>query len=334
MIPRIHIHERHVLMWLLGVTIATIAAGALWLAVDQRASHKNDNTPTTHLRWMHSGQYSIIADYFDPSVMSLPDARGFSGKAWQYVSLPTPSAYEPDRTTAFLASPANAALPVLLAEKPISELIQAGVEWTMVEPTNSVSIILPVTNSVLEVTGTLCDRGILQQPVLPLAPTGTPVRGARVLVAVTGDGRVQAHDERADHENVMAVNPPHRSLQVAPLEQVEFLAHLGKAGGAGGFKPDEHALATSTNGKVQQFLIVGHINSDLAYPVFAKVGLDHRAKQILGPGNMRCGDTDEVVIHHQNPFFADGLEFLDHTCDGSVTIPSAVEGRNAAKTAT
>ncbi len=191
MIPRIHIHERHVLMWLLGVTIATIAAGALWLAVDQRASHKNDNTPTTHLRWMHSGQYSIIADYFDPSVMSLPDARGFSGKAWQYVSLPTPSAYEPDRPTAFLASPANAALPVLLAEKPISELIQAGVEWTMVEPTNSVSIILPVTNSVLEVTGTLCDRGILQQPVLPLAPTGTPVRGARVLVAVTGDGRVR-----------------------------------------------------------------------------------------------------------------------------------------------
>lgn len=190
-IPRIHVHERHVLMWLLGVTMTTIAAGALWLAVGQRVGHKSENITTTRLRWMHPNQHSLVADYFDPSVMSLPDARGFSAKAWQHFGSIIPLVYEPDRSLAFLPPLANAALPVLLAEKPISELARSGVELAIVEPTTAEPINVPVTNSVLEVGGALRDRGILQQPSLPFAPPLMPVRGARVLVAVTGDGRVR-----------------------------------------------------------------------------------------------------------------------------------------------
>lgn len=191
MIPRIHIHERHVLMWLLGLTMATIAAGALWLAVGQRTSHKPVNPPTTRLRWMHPGQASLVADYFDPSVMSLPDARGFSGPAWQRRAPATSPAYEPDRVPAFLAVAAPAALPVLLAEQPIGELAQTGIEGTTFVPAPAAPVSVPVTNSVLEVVGALRGRSILQQPALPVAPPGLAVRGARVLVAVTGDGRVR-----------------------------------------------------------------------------------------------------------------------------------------------
>ena len=189
--PRIHVHERHVLMWLLAATVVTIALGALWLAVGQRTRNKPDTGPTTRLRWMHPDQYSLIADYFDPSVMSLPDARGFSGKAWQHRAPAAPLAYAMDQPPAYLAAPANAALPVLLAEKSISDLAQAGVEGTTALPTNVVAEIVPVTNSVLAVAGVLQGRGILQQPALPVAPPGIPVRGARVLVAVTSAGRVR-----------------------------------------------------------------------------------------------------------------------------------------------
>ena len=191
MIPRIHIHERHVMMWLLAATVTTIAAGALWLAIAPRTSTKPETTPTTRLRWMHSGQQSLVAEYFDPSVMSLPNARGFSGRAWRHLGPATTTAYEPERAPAFLAFPATAALPVLLVEKPIRDLAQAGTEWTTVAPDNTAPVTVRMTNSVLAAIGTLGGRNILQRPVLPVAPPGIPVRGARVLVAVTGDGRVR-----------------------------------------------------------------------------------------------------------------------------------------------
>ena len=217
MIPRIRIHERHVLMWLLGVTMATIAGGALWLVVGQRVSNKPERAPTTRLRWMHPGQYSLIADYFDPSVMSLPAARGFSGRAWQHAGAATPPGYEPDRAPAFWALPANAAPPVLLAEKSIGELAQAGAEWTTVVPANPAPVIVPVTNSVLAVAGALGGRRILQQPAMPVAPAGMPVRGARVLVAVTGDGRVRyAVVERSSGNEALD------DAAVAALRQVWF----------------------------------------------------------------------------------------------------------------
>ena len=227
MIPRIHIHERHVLMWLLAATMMTIAAGALWLAVVPRTGTKPDNAPTTRLRWMHSGQHPLVTKYFDPSVMSLPSPRGFSGHAWHHLGPATIATYEPDRAPAFLASPANAALPVLLAEKPISDLVQAGTEWTAVGPASVALAIVRMTNSVLEVVGALRGRNILQQPALPLASPEIPVRGARVLVAVTGDGRVRyavlersSGNEALDGAAVAAV----RQVWFAPESNADPLA--------------------------------------------------------------------------------------------------------------
>jgi len=218
MIPRIHIHERHVLMWLLGATVATIAAGALWLAIGQRTGPKPGTAPTTRLRWMHPGQQALVADYFDPSVMSLPDARGFSGRAWQLRAAVTPPAYAPVNGPVFLALPANAALPVLLAETSISELAQAGTLGAPVPPAQMAPAIGPVTNSVLTVTGVLSGRGILQQPELPVA---------RVLVAVTGDGRVRyavlersSGNEAVDGAAVAAV----RQVWFAPEPNADPLA--------------------------------------------------------------------------------------------------------------
>ncbi len=191
MIPRIHIHERHVLMWLLAATVTTITIVALWLVVLPRAGNKPDSPVPTRLRWMHPGQPSLVAEYFDPSVMSLPDARGFSRHAWYHFAPVTIVTYEPDRAPAFLVLPVHAALPVLLAEKPIDELVQAGTEWTTVAPVSAATAIARMTNSVLEVVGLLRGRNILQQPALPLAPPGLPVRMARVSLAVTSDGRVR-----------------------------------------------------------------------------------------------------------------------------------------------
>ena len=190
MIPRIRVHERHVLLWLLGATMLAMAMVALWLVFSHRTGQKLAPGGTAHVRWMRPGQHSLVADYFDPSVMSLPDPRGFSGNAWRHVATVPPPSYEPERVPAFLGLPANAPVPVLLPEPPLGELAQTAVApATLATDPEILAPVSPATNSVIEILGALSDRRILQPPVLPLA--SAPSRSTRLLVAVTGAGRVR-----------------------------------------------------------------------------------------------------------------------------------------------
>ena len=134
MIPRIRIHERHVLMWLLGVTVATMVVGALWLGLNRREPHKLVPGGAARIRWMRPGQPSLLADYFDPSVLSLPSERGFSGAAWRHLVSAGHAEYRPDQVPAFLAMPAPLPLPVLLAEPPLGLLTQVEIAPAAVIP--------------------------------------------------------------------------------------------------------------------------------------------------------------------------------------------------------
>jgi len=227
MIPRIRIHERHVLLWLLGVTMATMGGGALWLGLGSRHEpHKLAPGGAARIRWMRPGQASLLADYFDPSVLSLPSQRGFSGAAWQHVLSVGHAEYQPDQAPAFLALPVALPLPVLLPEPPLGLLTQVEIAPAAVipEPGGSVAE-LAATNSAVEITGALRGRPIVQAPVLPVADAA--VRATRVLIAVTADGRVRyavversSGNEQLDGTAVGAV----RQMWFAPEAAVDPLA--------------------------------------------------------------------------------------------------------------
>ena len=228
MIPRIRIHERHVLMWLLGATLATMAVGGLWLGLSHHEEHKLVPGGTAHVRWMRPGQHSIVADYFDPSMMSLPDRHGFSGTAWRHLAPVAQTAYEPERAPAYLAVPASAPIPVLLSEPSLGVLAQTGIALPSVEPVvDAVATVTALTNSVLELSGQLKERRIVASPVLPLA--GGPARMTRVFIAVAADGRVRyavlipersSGNEKLDSAAVEAV----RQVRFAPEPNIDPLA--------------------------------------------------------------------------------------------------------------
>ena len=226
MIPRIRIHERHVLMWLLGVTMATIAVGALWLGLNHHEEHKLAPGGSAQVRWMRPGQQSIIADYFDPSVMSLPNPRGFSAAAWRHFAPASQALYVTDRAPAYLPQPPAAPLAVLLPEPALDQLAQTEIVPTIIvtEP-DSIEVIHAGTNSVIELTGALIRRRLVQVPVLPLASPAA--RTTRVLVAVTGAGRVRyaaversSGNEQLDGAAVAAV----RQVWFAPEPNVDPLS--------------------------------------------------------------------------------------------------------------
>ena len=181
---------------------------------------------TAQIRWMRPGQQSIIADYFDPSAMSLPDPRGFSGAAWRHFAPARQAFYITDRAPAYLPQPAVAPLPVLLPEPPLDQLAQTEITPTILvaEPDPSETV-RAGTNSVLELTGVLCRRRLVQVPVVPLASPAA--RTTRVLIAVTGAGRVQyavversSGNEQLDGAAVAAV----RQAWFAPEPNADPLA--------------------------------------------------------------------------------------------------------------
>ena len=227
MIPRIRIHERHVLMWLLGTTLATMVGGAFWLGLSSRhAPHKLAPGGAARIRWMRPGQAALLADYFDPSVLSLPNERGFSGAAWRHVVVAGYTEYRPDQSPAFLAMPAVQPLPVLLAEPALGLLTQVEIAPATVIP-EPVGLMteLAATNSALEITGPLSSRRIVQVPVLPVA--GAAVRMTQILIAVTADGRVRyavversSGNEQLDGAAVAAV----RQMWFAPESATDPLA--------------------------------------------------------------------------------------------------------------
>ena len=226
MIPRIRVHERHVLMWLLIASMAAMAMVAIWLFWSHQASHTLAPGGAAHVHWLRPTQQPIIAEYFDPSVMSLPNPRGFSGNAWRHLAPAIQAAYKPEQPPAFLALPASAPLPVLLPEPSLGELTQTQITPTAIESESvTTATIVPVTNSIIEITGALSGRQILQSPVLPLA--SVPVRTTRVLIAVTGDGRVRyAVLERSSGNEVLdgAVVEIARQVWFAPEPNINPLA--------------------------------------------------------------------------------------------------------------
>jgi TonB family protein len=199
-LPRFHVTERQVLMMLMGVTLFTVVAAFLWSAVLTGNRPKLESS--TPVRWMrppppgsHLEAPYLIAEYFDPSAMSLPSPHGFSMAAWRHLAPPALESFDPERTPSYLAPPSGLQWPVLLEETPLEGLVQAGLEPFAAEDDAAseapVELLDTVTNSAIKIGGDLRRRTLLRNPNLPLAPPNVAARVARVQVAVAMDGRVR-----------------------------------------------------------------------------------------------------------------------------------------------
>ena len=157
-----------------------------------------DDAVQRRVRWLPPGGtrgQSMVAELFDPSVMSLPSPHGFSRPLWQHRA---PVKYRPadwGAAPAFLER-AAVSVPTSLLEQPLlidavqsmTEKDTAGIGDVSVEPVE----VAPSENRTLFlVSGALAGRAVVRTPSLPVVNNETALRPTRVRIGVAPDGVVQ-----------------------------------------------------------------------------------------------------------------------------------------------
>ena len=138
---------------------------------------------------------SVMAELFDPSVMSLPSPRGFSRPLWQHGA---PVKYRPadwGAAPAFLERVAVSAMRPLLEQPPLADTVQsmvekgtAGIGDAAVEP---VAVAPSQNRTQFLVSGALSGRAVVHTPVLPVVTNETALKPTRVRIGVAPDGTVR-----------------------------------------------------------------------------------------------------------------------------------------------
>jgi len=157
-----------------------------------------------HITWMppaHENAFSpsdpryIIADVFDPSLMSLPSAHGFSDGAWRRKIEAAQRSLGWNDQPSFL----DAAPPVephsLLEPTPVDVAVLAAAEKTQPfsEESNDMEGIeasVSVNQSVIRILGALEERAVVSAPPLPTINSPMPLRPTQIRAGVGADGQV------------------------------------------------------------------------------------------------------------------------------------------------
>lgn len=216
-VPRFRVTERHILLFILFAAILGYGGAVLFINVRKKVT-RADAFRKPIVRWMppqptQPGQeiHYAIADLLDPSLMSVPNAHGFSHSMWQR-QMPAPHrVVEPPAELAFLdAEPAHE-LPALLQQPSLVEAMQATTQKLPAESEEAEEIkaVEPPRipeESMLRIIEGLQQRPIIVRPTLPRISGEPAPRPTRVRVGVASDGTVHyAMLERScGNENVDA----------------------------------------------------------------------------------------------------------------------------------
>jgi len=152
--------------------------------------------PTTHQDpLVPQGPRYMIAEVFDPSLMSLPNAHGFSSGAWRQKIETTQHSLGWNQQPAFLDAAAPSEPRSLLEPTPLDTAVLSAAEKTQAlseEPDNgeAAAPLVPVNQSVFRVLGPLERRVIVSAPTLPMVNSPMPLRPTQVRVGVGADGLV------------------------------------------------------------------------------------------------------------------------------------------------
>ena len=202
--PHARFGERRLMLIVLGASLAGYALTFLLVALTGtgKATAVNDLPSPPRFRWMPPRTAArepdpryLAADLFDPSLLSLPSARGFTGGLWLHGPAPAHQPADWRLGPAFVAAPTAGEFRALLDEPPLAALVQATAEKAAVEapePTNETIELPPWPNqSVLRVVAGLEERAILKPVALPTVVSDTALRPTLVRVGVGADGLVR-----------------------------------------------------------------------------------------------------------------------------------------------
>jgi TonB family protein len=229
-LPRFHITERQVLLWILAGLFLAYAATFIVASLRRRSEPIEVNQPPRVRRMppTNTAQTDIhyfFADMFDPSLMSLPNQHGFSQQLWHGGPVAQLPPTDWNIRPSFLRLPGTNTLVVLLHQPPVSSVVENLAEKlpSTETVTNAPVPFMPAiaTNSTVSiVAGTLDRRELLSRLSLPVVTNNTALRATRVRVAVRPDGEVEfASLERGSGNEAVDAQSLEwsRQLQFVPL---------------------------------------------------------------------------------------------------------------------
>lgn len=138
----------------------------------------------------------VIAETLDPSLMSLPSARGFSQPMWKRGAAAAHRESNWKRAPVYLDAHTTPAFPALLNQPSLSDAAQSATQKLAPQPAEEaddepVESPVAVNQSVFRISGPLETRPIVQSPPLSTIASETPLRPTRVRAAVAADGVVR-----------------------------------------------------------------------------------------------------------------------------------------------
>ncbi len=217
-VPKLSFVQGQLMLWILAGSL--IAFGVMFLffhvsGVSLTAAPRE----MPRVAWMskasqnpfsHSDARYVIADLFDPSLMTLPSSHGFSREMWLQKIEAKQRDLGWEDVPAFLADRPMEALRSLLEPTPVDAAVLSAAEKTPAFSTESndnevLDAPVSINQSVLRVLSALEDRPVTYAPPLPLITGSGSVRPTQVRVGVGADGQVlyalldhSSGDEAAD----------------------------------------------------------------------------------------------------------------------------------------
>ncbi|HXI83224.1 MAG TPA: hypothetical protein VNL17_03940 [Verrucomicrobiae bacterium] len=201
--PKLSFAQGQLLLWILAGSL--VAFGAMFvffrvsgvsLATAPRESSRVLLMPAAKQNpFSSSDPRYVIADLFDPSLMTLPSAHGFSRGMWRQKIEAAQRSLGWSEQPAFLADRPMDALRSLLEPTTVDTAVLSAAEKTPAfseesndnEPTEPP---VSINQSVLRVLSALEDRGVTYAPSLPTVNSPGPVRPTQVRVGVGANGLV------------------------------------------------------------------------------------------------------------------------------------------------
>ena len=201
--PKLSFAQGQLLLWILagslvafGVMFVFLRVSGVSLTTAPRESTRVLLMPAAKQNLFSSSDPRyVIADIFDPSLMTLPSEHGYSRGIWRQKIEVKQRDLGWNEQPAFLAVRVTETPPSLLEPTPVNTAVLSAAEKTsaLSEESNDNEVVeppMPINQSVLRVLSALEDRGVAYAPPLPIINSTGPIRPTQVRVGVSADGLV------------------------------------------------------------------------------------------------------------------------------------------------
>lgn len=202
-VPKLSFGQGQLMLWILAGTLLAFGvmfvffrfSGVALTTTRRELPHISVMQPPSQNPFSPSDSRYVMADLFDPSLMSLPSAHGFSMGMWRHKIEAAHYHLGWDEQPAYLDAEVPGQPRLLLEATPVDTAVLATAEKApaIFEDSNdneSGGPTVPVNQSVFRVLGALEDRVVVYAPPLPVLNSPKPLPPTQIRVGVCADGLV------------------------------------------------------------------------------------------------------------------------------------------------